>query len=835
MNVYKEIEKASLLHLNKVAMVLWHTDGTSREVTYQQMLSEVDTFVNSLNEIGMNCGNRIAIIGESCPEWAFAYLAVLKKKGTAVLLDASLPEEELKALLEKSKVSAIYVSEKQKEKVAHVENMPILNISDHGIRMNEMNCNYECIDGDEEIASIIFSSGTTKMASGIMHGHEAIVGSSRLCIESNGLGEEERYFGILPNSHIYGLYTQVIAPLVTGACICYIESLDAACLVGALQGFKPTVFPAVPKVFELLRTNIIKKIEHDKKSKALFNKLFPICLKMRKKYGINLGKYVFGSIQRGFGGKIKIMASAGAPMDQKTAEFYYGTGFNMLITYGATETSIPTIGNYGKNITTDSCGKPYPGIEVSLDSSGELLLRSPYMMLGYFQDEQATKEAFNEDGWFKSGDLGAIDEAGNIHILGRCKDNIVLATGKKIAPDDIEAAYDGILGVNELVICGITSEEGGHDEVHAFIVTDHPEEATIRERVRERGKTLSQNMKLKEIHFVPEIPKTSLQKPKRYLLKKAISHHVKKEVQIAKKQEMTKEEFILHAVANAANVSAADVNLQTQLFIELPIDSLSSIELCLEIEEYCGVNVVGQLTKEMTVQELIKTVEEGKVDEEESIDPSNYPLERKGYNYAIFAFLRNLVGVVYRVKTVNSEAIPKNSGYIICSNHVTNFDYLLLTQKMKKQGFFKFACMAKQELFKDKWAHKVLVRTAGMIPVNRTGNAKGAIEAASVKLKENFGILIHPEGTRSKDGTMGEFKKGAAVLAIESNVPIIPAYIKGGHEIFPPSQDMPNLFNTKKMRRYSLEVIYGEPIYPENRTPETLIKLVQEEVAKLGK
>ncbi|BBF44037.1 long-chain-fatty-acid--CoA ligase [Lachnospiraceae bacterium KM106-2] len=835
MNIYSEIEKVSFNQGKKTAMILWETKGDQQKVSYQEMIQKVESYSLILNEIGLREGNRVAIVAESKPEWVFAYLAILKNKGTAVLLDASLPAEELKVLIKKSRLSAIYASATQLEKIIEVEKMPILNVSEGGIRTNNEVCDQTLLDGDERIASIIFSSGTTKVASGIMHGHDGIIGSALMCVNNNGVDGSDRFFGILPNSHIYGLYTQVIAPLILGGSVCFIESLDAACLLGALQGYQPTVFPAVPKVFELLKTSIMKKIESKKSTKKIFDRLFPICLKKRKATGRNLGKIVFGSIHKGFGGKMKIMASAGAPMDVKTAEFYYGVGFNMLITYGATETSIPTIGNYGDHITVDSCGRPYPEVMVKLDESGEILIQSPYMMLGYFDDEQATKEAFTEDGWFKTGDLGSIDEHGDIRIHGRCKDNIVLATGKKIAPDDIENAYDGILGVKELVICGIADEQAGHDNVHAFVVADGVEEATIRQRLKERGKTLSQNMRLREIHFVNEIPKTSLQKPKRYLLKKAISHKVKKEVVEAKKEKLTLEAFVTKVIANLAQVPEEELKGETCFLQELSIDSLSSIQLALDIEEFSGVDVTERLKIDMTIAQLVEVIKEGNVESEHKLDVSQYPQDKKKLHYGVFAFHRWLVGTIYKVKIQNDSVIPKNQGYLLCSNHVTNFDYLILTQNFRRKEFQQFGCMAKQELFKDKRVNRLLINTAGMIPVNRSGNASEAIEVVKSKLKENWGILIHPEGTRSKDGNMGEYKKGIAAIAIESGVPIIPAYIKGGHEIFPPSQNMPNLFNFKKWRRYSLEVIYGEPIDAENWTAEELIEKVVFETKKLAK
>lgn len=143
-----------------------------------------------------------------------------------------------------------------------------------------------------------------------------------------------------------------------------------------------------------------------------------------------------------------------------------------MITYGASETNIPTIGNTPEDITTDTCGVPYPAISLKISDEGEMLIKSPYMMVGYFRDEEATKEAFDKDGWFRTGDIGSIDEKGHVHVTGRLKENIVLATGKKIAPDDIEEKYSDLPGVKELVICGVPVNNADYDEVQAFVVPE---------------------------------------------------------------------------------------------------------------------------------------------------------------------------------------------------------------------------------------------------------------------------------------------------------------------------------------------------------------------------
>ena len=187
----------------------------------------------------------------------------------------------------------------------------------------------------------------------------------------------------------------------------------------------------------------------------------------------------------------------------------------------------------------------------------------------------------------------------------------------------------------------------------------------------------------------------------------------------------------------------------------------------------------------------------------------------------------------YEVKVTNEENLPDKDGYIICANHVSNFDFIFLTLNFRYERFAKFCCMAKKELFNGSLASRLIVRIGGMVPVDRGGRVDETMAALRKKLGQKWGVLVNPEGTRSKTGEMGKFKSGAAVLAIEANVPIVPAYIKGGHEIFPPDRKLPRLFNWKRLSKYKVKVVYGEPIYPNGETPEELMAKVRDSVLAL--
>lgn len=845
MNIYTHIKKMNSQNMDKPVLSISLDSGLCRSYTYSSMFSEADTVSAKLLKTGLVPGDRIAIIAENCPEWAIAYLAVLKITCTAVLIDAMLPPDDIIELLNKSDVSLILTSPKTlcKMNANQLGKIPVLNILDINKPYENYSSNISADkqptkDCDESIANIIYSSGTTRLAAGIMHTHESMICSTQMCLNQIDIHEDERFLAILPYSHIYGIVTTLIGPLLAGAQVRFIESLTSEAILSVFAEYKPSIFPAVPKMLSLFSTQIMRKIESNKKTKLLFNMFFPICYFMRKKFGLNLGKKLFKSVHDGFGGALDIICSAGAPLDKATADFYYGCGLLVLITYGATETNIPTIGNLRHNLSTDTCGKAYPDVDIKISDSNEILIKSPYMMKGYFRDELATEKAFKDD-WFMTGDLGFVDEKGNYHITGRVKDNIVLATGKKVIPDDIEAQYSGIFGVKEFIVCGVPASMGECDEVHAFIVLDENGVCeNVAKAVHDIGASLTSSMKIMQIHFVDSIPRTSLQKPKRYLLKKSVISDVDEQLAASNADIVNVEDVVIGIVSKVAKTDKSMITGLSRPFSQLGIDSLSSIDLALQIEEMFKVRIDEMLTKNMTVSDIVCIIENCQTENLQSTrvekaSSSLFPLDKRLGDYRLFRHICGWARMLYKITVKGEKMLPLDSGYIICANHLSNFDYLWLSINFEKERFSKFCCMAKKELFKNSRFSKRLSRICGMIPVDRENANAGLMQCCKTMLNKKWGLLIHPEGTRSSDGSLGLLKNGAALLAIESNVPIVPAYINGAFEIYPKGKKLPKLFNFSKMRKYHVEVAYGEPIYPKNLSVEQLTKLVEESMKSL--
>lgn len=846
MNIYDAVYQVNCSHPEKRAMSIALENGENRVYTYGEVFQKTELYAGRLASFGVRAGDRVAFVCESSPEWTIAFLAVCRLRCTAVLLDASFGGEELADFLQFSDVRAAFFSEKARQKLSmHTFPFPVFHVLDGAVSPGFSACVPDSMpqtpDPDEEVACILFSSGTTRKAAGILHTHDALIETTRMTLEVQGLKSDDRYLGILPNSHIYGLVCLVLGPALSGAAVHYIESVSAEAVLGAFQSYHPTVLPAVPKVYELFMTQILRRINANPATRLLFKTFFPLCLKKRRKNGSLLGKRLFKSIHEGFGGSLQYLCSAGAPLSKEVADFYYGTGFDILITYGATETNIPTVGNIPGCIRTDSCGKPYPAVTLKRSESGELLVKSPYRMKGYFRDEVATRAAFTDDGYFKTGDLCEIDEAGFVRVTGRSKENIVLPSGKKVTPDDLEEKYAALEGVSEFVICGVPRESADGDEIHAFLVLedDTPEtREAVAAQVRARGADVHRNMRVAKLHFVREIPRTSLQKPKRYLLRQQALEQ--RQAGMLSPEATVPEAvsdvalFVRNAVARVANVEPESVLPTTRIFEELSVDSLSSIDLALTIEEHYHVNLENRFTASMTVADLVAALEDpaaapGAAEE----TGTAYPKEKTVGDYLVYAFFRNLARTCYRMRFHGVENVPQSGGFILCANHVAKLDYLYISAAFPKDRFMRLCCMAKKELFRKDPFSKKLIRIAGMVPVDRSGVNMKTMAALKEKLQAGWGVVIHPEGTRSADGIFRDMKNGASVLAVDVEVPIVPVYVSGAYAIFPKGAKWFRVFDWRHMRKFPLDVYFGAPIASKEKDVQTLTAEVRDAILSL--
>ena len=471
---------------DKKAFILQEKEGI-REVTHKQFRKDVNCLGTAFIEMGLK-DKRIAIIGENRYEWEVAYLAVAAGTGIVVPLDKALPENEIESLIVRSEVEAIVYSSKYDDAMAKIQkqgNTKLKYFISMDLEENEFNKysfrqvlkqgkqlleagNTQFLDieiDNEKMGIMLFTSGTTAMSKAVMLTHKNICAN----IDSIGraftqMDETDRLLSFLPLHHTFECTVGFLFVISIGACIVFSKGVRH--IAEELKNFKITAMICVPVVYEKMYQKLLKGIEDKgkmptvKKGVAISNIL--------SKVGIDVKKRLFHEIHANLGGQIKIMIAGGAPFNPEVEKGFNDLGFNVAQGYGLTETAPVVAAEYDKKRKFNSIGRAVPGVEIKLDDIdpttgvGELLVKGDNVMLGYYENDEANKETFTEDGWLRTGDYAKIDKDGYIFISGRKKFVIVLQNGKNVYPEEIEALICNSPLVSECMVYGAEDKDGDY-------------------------------------------------------------------------------------------------------------------------------------------------------------------------------------------------------------------------------------------------------------------------------------------------------------------------------------------------------------------------------------
>ena len=465
----------------------YYLDGESLEeskvITYSQFCDDVNYLGTALIEMGLK-GKRIAIIGENRYEWEVAYLAICCGTGVVVPLDKALPGNEIESLIIRSEVEAIFYSEKYNEVMAKIQkqgNTKLKYFISMDLEKNDFNKysqkeivskgkellengNREFLDSkinNEEMNIMLFTSGTTNKSKAVMLSHQNICTNIIDIGNVFEINETDRFLSFLPLHHTFECTVGYLYPISVGCSIIFSKGVRH--IADELKNFKITAIICVPVVFEKMYDKLIKAIKEKGKLATVKKgiKLSNVLLKV----GIDIRKKLFKEIHDNLGGNLRIMVAGGAALDPEKEKGFWNLGFNLLQGYGLTETSPVVAAELTHQKRLGSIGKKLPSVEVKIDEPneqgiGELLVKGKSVMMGYYDNEEANKESFTEDGWFRTGDLAKIDKDGYIYISGRKKFVIVLKNGKNVYPEEIESLINKSEMIDECMVFGMPTEDG---------------------------------------------------------------------------------------------------------------------------------------------------------------------------------------------------------------------------------------------------------------------------------------------------------------------------------------------------------------------------------------
>lgn len=816
-------------------------------VTYgEQKISYADVikYVNYYSEfLDITKGDRSALMMENRPESIFSFFSIWAKKGIAMSLDAGYTVDQLAYVLGDSTPKYLFVSNKTK-KVAEEANSKLNNIikiinvdelvlpAEYKIKKEEFEN-----DSNDDVAVIVYTSGTTGNPKGVMITYENIKTNMEGVRAVDLVNETDVILAMLPYHHIMPLCFTLILPMYMGVPIVLLTEISSASLLKTLQENRVTVILGVPRVWEMLDKAIMIKINESSLAKFMF--------KMAEKINsMAIRKMLFSKVHKQFGGHIRLMVSGGAKIDKNILEDFRTMGFCAIQGYGMTETAPIIAFNVPGRERSDSAGEVIPNVEVKIADDGEILVKGKNVMKGYYNNEKATEEAFDKDGWFHTGDLGRMDGKYLI-IIGRKKEMIVLPNGKNIDPNDIENEI--IKNTDLIKEIAVTEYK---EQLLAIIYPDFQQieakkivnikDAIKWEVIDKYNVTAPNYKKIHDIKIVKkELPKTRIGKIRRFMLKDLIED---KDDVIEQKEEKKaivvppemKEKFdIINKYIDERYHKAID--LDSHIELDLGFDSLDIVEFMNFLNETFGINLVEQdFVENKTISAIIKLINEKagkfveKVDKNENLkkiieSDSDVKLP-KDARYA--KFLRVILGPFFRFyfkyKCIDKENIKDGAG-IIVGNHQSYLDGFMVNNVFTTKEMNDNYYIATALHFKSK-TMKYLANHGNIILVDANRNLKNTLQAAAKVLKNNKKLIIFPEGARTRDGKLHEFKKTFAILAKDLNVPIYPFVLKGAYEAFP--------YNKKFPKRNNVSVQFLERIEPNNKTVEELVEETKSNIAK---
>ena len=468
--------------------------GKFRTITHKEFRENINALGTTLIQMGLK-DKRIALISENRYEWELSYLAVAAGVGVIVPLDKALPDNELESLILRSQVEAIIYSSKydvimntlREKKNTNLKYFISMDLEENtqGIYAEKAlvekgkklltDGNKTYIDAkidSEKMGIMLFTSGTTAMSKAVMLSHKNLVTNVMDIIQRFDLTDEDRFLSFLPLHHVFECTVGFLYPISIGGSIAFCEGVKH--MAENIKEFEITAMISVPAVFDIIYRKVMKTIEKKGKLANLEKgkKVSQFLLKMK----IDLRKQLFKEVHESLGPKLKLVVTGGAALDPETEKGFNDLGFDVEQGYGLTETAPVIAAETPKCRRLGSIGKKFPSVEVKIDDPdeegiGELMAKGPSIMLGYYENEEATKSALESDGWFHTGDLARIDKDGFIYISGRKKSVIVLNNGKNVFPEEIETLLNKVEGIKETFVFE-KKEDDGDVKVCVEIVYD---------------------------------------------------------------------------------------------------------------------------------------------------------------------------------------------------------------------------------------------------------------------------------------------------------------------------------------------------------------------------
>jgi long-chain acyl-CoA synthetase len=891
---YQRFQESARKFPGNVALEIQRPQTVER-VTFAELTRMAESVANWLSS-RVPGDARVAILAANHPRWVAAYLGIIAAGRTAVPLDTAFHADQVKKLLIDSGASLLFCDVKQLPVAAEaVEGLNVgLLMTSAAAESNpdqtkagapslaaDLDSIFAAgpgdfqplVPADGDLAALLYTSGTTADPKGVMLTHANLVGEANSVLAVIKVGPEDALLGILPMFHVLAQMANLFLPLFNGCRVVYLETLNTTELLRAFEERDITVFCVVPQFFYLIHERIFKELNRrGKLTLRLVRSLMAFNRGLRR-IRVNAGKLFFGRIHATFGARMRYLITGGSRFDPAIARDFYSFGIDVLNAYGLTETTGGAFISPPGHVVFGSVGRPFPGVEAKIvdpkpveegtPPSGEIAIRGAIVMKGYWNRPEATVDVLR-DGWLYTGDLGYFDSSGNLFITGRGKEVIVLANGKNVYPEEIEAHYLKSPYVKEICVMALEARPGDptSERLHAVVV---PNFELLRERkivnskevirldIEALSHKIASTKRLGSYDiWQEELPRTTTRKLKRFQIEKKVRELKQKgtgdsdigmkgsdaeDVGTEKERPRTADDQLwlerdevkrAIAVVRESSRSQLDaIHPAHNLELDLGLDSMQRIELLTALEQQLGGEVPeSQLAEIYSVRDLIDAIlasagrGEGQARAAEPAwstilsEPVTDPGVLALANLNIFAdipffLLGRLIYLFaldrFHLKMRGLENLPEEGPFLLCSNHQSYVDPLVMAGMLPWRLFRYTFALGTSDIF-GKGFMRRLARWIRVVVLDPDVNLIPAMRAGFFGLSQGRILVLYPEGERTNDGNPTVFRKGAAILSIHAQAPIVPVAIEGFYEAWPRHKRFPKIAN--------LQLVFGKPIQP---------------------
>ncbi|MFB3785893.1 MAG: AMP-binding protein [bacterium] len=777
-------------------------------------------------QLGIPKGGRVLIWSPSRPEWGVVFCACALSGVVLVPLDARNTGEFVRHVAQATEAQLIFHTQYKKNPGLAIPALPVeslFNVLGHVSPWER-----EVPVAPEDPFEIVYTSGTTGNPKGVVLTHRNIVSNLGDILEFIPIDSDYHLLSLLPLSHALEQTAGFWTPMAGGGSVLYLQVLKPSALFEVFQRESITAMVLVPRLLELLKQHIEQTI-HEKGLSGYLR----LGMRLAPHVPASLRKLYFYPVHKRFNTRFHLFVSGGAALPPEVERFWNALGFVLLQGYGLTETSpVLTATRPGKT-RIGSVGFPLRSVSLRLGPDREILVQGPNVFSGYYNNPQATREVF-EEGWFKTGDVGELDDDGYLYIRSRKKDIIVTSDGINVYPEDIEQALARHPAVKETCVLGLGAHE---DKVHAVLLLK-PGASDPRKIIQEVNAQLPPEQQIESWNLWPrdDFPKTTTLKIKKNEVRKQIRTDAPAPA-AEKAIEGTTLEKIL---SDLSNLPVQDLKSESKLGQDLGLSSIDRVDLIARLEEEFRLDIDdNQVTAETTVSELDRLVNS------RNSHPAVLHFRRWTRSRPCQAvrwlfqhvILRPALRYACQIRCLGRENAEGLEGpFLIVANHTSHLDVALvqtllppaLARKTCPAAWKEYFDLEGQPLHKKfgKWlAWQIATIGFNIFPFPQYSGFRQSMAYAGELCDAGWSILFFPEGERSQDGRWAPFREGTGILVKSLQVPLLPIAIQGGEKILPRGAAWP--------KRGTVQVAIGRPFTVSEGSPAEITRRVEEEIRAL--